>query len=105
MLTSKVLDKLENKKICVNDASVEVSLLEGEEEETYLKKAEDNVNNRVMNMGRGGFRGRGGRGGGRGRGRGGRGGRGGGYKGKDRKREGSVSGGHGEGSSKRSRDD
>nr|SVE80362.1 EOG090X0CQA [Daphnia magna] len=98
-----VLDKLENKKICVNDASVEVSLLEGEEEETYLKKAEDNVNNRVMNMGRGGFRGRGGRG--RGRGRGGRGGRGGGYKGKDRKREGSVSGGHGEGSSKRSRDD
>lgn len=102
-MTSKVLDKLENNKICVNDASVEVSLLEGEEEETYLKKAEDNVNNRVMNMGRGGFRGRGGRG--RGRGRGGRGGRGGGYKGKDRKREGSVSGGHGEGSSKRSRDD
>nr|SVE86367.1 EOG090X0CQA [Daphnia similis]SVE86995.1 EOG090X0CQA [Daphnia similis]SVE87617.1 EOG090X0CQA [Daphnia similis] len=95
-----VLDKLENKKISVNDASVEVSLLEGEEEETYLKKAEDNVNNRA-HMGRGGFRGRGGRG----RGRGGRGGRGGGYKGKDRKREGSVSGAHGEGSSKKSRDD
>ncbi|XP_057371759.1 la protein homolog isoform X2 [Daphnia carinata] len=97
-----VLDKLENKKISINDASVEVSVLEGEEEETYLKKAEDNVNNRA-NMGRGGFRGRGGRG--RGRGRGGRGGRGGGYKGKDRKREGSLSGAHGEGSSKRSRDD
>nr|SVE76000.1 EOG090X0CQA [Daphnia hispanica] len=97
-----VLDKLEDKKICIKDASVEVSLLEGEEEETYIKKAEEHVNNKAMNMGRGGFRGRGG---GRGRGRGGRGGRGGGYKGKDRKREGSSSGAHGEGSSKRSRDD
>nr|SVE73799.1 EOG090X0CQA [Daphnia atkinsoni] len=97
-----VLDKLENNKISIKDASVDVSLLDGEEEDTYLKKAEESVNNKVMNMGRGGFRGRGG---GRGRGRGGRGGRGGGYKGKDRKREGSASGAHGEGSSKRSRDD
>ena len=93
-----MLDKLTDKKINVNDSSVEVSLLDGEEEENYLKKAEENVNNRV-NMGRGGF------GRGRGRGRGGRGGGRGGYKGKDRKREGSNSGAHGEGSAKRSRDD
>ena len=97
-----MLDKLTDKKISIKDSSVEVSLLEGEEEENYLKKAEENVNNRVMNMGRGGFRGRGG---GRGRGRGGRGGGRGGYKGKDRKREGSHSGAHGEGSAKKSRDD
>ncbi len=97
-----MLDKLTDKKISIKDSSVEVSLLEGEEEETYLKKAEENVNNRVNMGGRGGFRG--GRGGGRGRGRGGRGGRG-GYKGKDRKREGSLSGAHGEGPAKKSRDD
>nr|SVE83886.1 EOG090X0CQA [Daphnia pulex] len=97
-----VLDKLTDKKISIKDSSVEVSLLEGEEEETYLKKAEENVNNRVNMGGRGGFRGRGG---GRGRGRGGRGGGRGGYKGKDRKREGSLSGAHGEGPAKKSRDD
>ena len=93
-----MLDKLTDKKISIKDSSVEVSLLDGEEEENYLKKAEEIFNNRVS-MGRGGFRGRGGRG----RGRGGRGGGRGGYKGKDRKREGSFN--HGEGSAKKSRDD
>ncbi len=51
-----MLDKLTDKKISIKDCSVEVSLLEGEEEETYLKKAEENVNNRVNMGGRGGFR-------------------------------------------------
>nr|CAG4637323.1 EOG090X0CQA [Ceriodaphnia reticulata]SVE73173.1 EOG090X0CQA [Ceriodaphnia reticulata] len=99
-----VLGKLDNNKVNVCDSSVDVSLLEGEEEETYLKKAEEIVNNRAMNMrgqqhrgGRGGGRGRG-----RGRGRGGRSGRG-GYKGQ--KRSGSPNGSRGGRTAKQSRDD
>jgi len=85
-----VLEKLDNGKVTIGDKSVEASVLEGEEEETALKKAEDHMNNSSSSQGSRGGRG-GGRGRGRGRGRGGRGGGGrggrggrGGYKGKRR---------------------
>lgn len=84
-----VLEKLDNGKVTIGDASVEASVLEGEEEETALKKAEDHMNSSSSSQGSRGGRG-GGRGRGRGRGRGGRGGGGrgrggrGGYKGKRR---------------------
>lgn len=81
-----VLEKLDNGKVTIGGASVEASVVEGEEEETALKKAEDHMNSSSSQGSRGG-RG-GGRGRGRGRGRGGRGGGGrggrGGYKGKRR---------------------
>nr|CAG4650454.1 EOG090X0CQA [Sida crystallina] len=63
-----VLSKLEDGKITVNDTTVSVTLLEGEEEEEYLKK----VLERISSSSGKSFRGRsGGRGRGRGRGRGG----------------------------------
>lgn len=84
----QVLEKLVDNKISIGDASIEVSLLAADEEDEYVKKAEEFLN-RAQN-----FRARGnGRGRGRGRGRGGRGGRG-GYKGQ--KRSGSPSGSRGD---------
>jgi len=67
-----VLSKLEDKKIAIGGTDVEVSLIDGEEEEEYLKKAEENVNNRNASF-KDKRRNGGGRGRGRGRGRGGRG--------------------------------
>ena len=79
-----MLGKLEDGKITINETIVDVTLLEGDEEEEYLKKVEERINSAVANKG--------GRGHGRGRGRGrGRGGRGrGGWRGQ--KRSGSPSG-------------
>lgn len=67
-----VMSKLEGNKITIEGADLEVSIIEGEEEETYLKKAEENVNNRNAAF-KDKRRNGGGRGRGRGRGRGGRG--------------------------------
>nr|CAG4649654.1 EOG090X0CQA [Scapholeberis mucronata]SVE93860.1 EOG090X0CQA [Scapholeberis mucronata] len=91
-----VLEKLVDQKMSVGEASVGVSVLEGDEETEYIKKAEEHLNNRAQS-----FRGNRGRGGGRGRGRGGRGGRG-GYRGQ--KRSGSPSGSRGS-KQKQSRDE
>lgn len=63
---------MEDKKIAIGGTDVEVSLIDGEEEEEYLKKAEENVNNRNASF-KDKRRNGGGRGRGRGRGRGGRG--------------------------------
>lgn len=75
-----VLGKLEEAgKVKVADTLVDVSVLEGEEEDTYIGKAEEAMNNRAANP----RDNRGGRGGGRGRGRGRSRGRG-GYRGNKR---------------------
>ena len=41
-----VMSKLEGNKLTIEGADLEVSVIEGEEEETYLRKAQENVNNR-----------------------------------------------------------
>lgn len=62
----QVLDKLENKTLTIGSATVTVSLLEGEEEDEYIVKAEGHMNTKAQhfkgNRGRGRGRGRGGRG-------------------------------------------